>query len=426
MALKKLLAVVLSIEMACILFVFSGRIKAIWSSSFLGVDLTLLFGLVLAGVIAYGLNTSKLSLSLASKTAPVSALLLVVYLATSLAWSPVSAYSLHKFGYLLTIVPMAYLGGLICGSSPKRLYRLLLALVLFTVVYLITASGVSGGLGALVNQDLITILNIRSEDARSLYQQNSNLTALAGAGCMLLIYLNRSRPAYAIFYFCLMVALVALTLNLGGRAGILRLVVAGLVLVLFSGRLRILKLLILFAIAILVFFLIAAYTHFLIELAAWEYLPDSIARLITITLETNLMEGGEARVGLGMAAIYIWLDNPIVGAGLGGYPSAANLAWEFGYPHNIILEILAETGLIGVSLFLFFLYTHAAVVVKSLISNPEDRASLVKLLIFAVSFSVSMFSSDLTDREYPFFIGILAASVLGSRVVAKKQHDNRV
>lgn len=64
---------------------------------------------------------------------------------------------------------------------------------------------------------------------------------------------------------------------------------------------------------------------------------------ITAVAET-LEDGDEIRTLIWLTAIKVFLDNPIVGVGLGGY--ALNPLGDK-YPHNFFLEVLAELGIVG-------------------------------------------------------------------------------
>ncbi|MDO3642991.1 O-antigen ligase [Mucilaginibacter sp. L3T2-6] len=53
-------------------------------------------------------------------------------------------------------------------------------------------------------------------------------------------------------------------------------------------------------------------------------------------------------------AINLFFQNPIVGVGFGGWASGAY--YQEKYPHNILFELASETGLIGIFLFIFFIF----------------------------------------------------------------------
>ncbi len=72
-------------------------------------------------------------------------------------------------------------------------------------------------------------------------------------------------------------------------------------------------------------------------------------------LSKTVEEGDVGRFAIYIDSILIFLSHPILGVGLGGYPVySSNI--EAVWPHNMILEILCETGLFGLCSILLILY----------------------------------------------------------------------
>ena len=95
-----------------------------------------------------------------------------------------------------------------------------------------------------------------------------------------------------------------------------------------------------------------------------------------------------------------WQKHPIGGLGLGGFNTfyKSDLPQKMVYPHNLLLEILVEFGLVGMFLFLTFLF--------SLITNLwKTRFELTILFLYA--FGLALFSKDLASNPMLFaFIAI--------------------
>lgn len=95
-----------------------------------------------------------------------------------------------------------------------------------------------------------------------------------------------------------------------------------------------------------------------------------IALLIPITREKILLRdwSGQARLHTWQETLELLKDHPIKGAGLNGFPEAiapyhdATLFETFQYPHNIILNVWVELGLLGVIAAAAFVITTAKVV----------------------------------------------------------------
>ena len=66
-------------------------------------------------------------------------------------------------------------------------------------------------------------------------------------------------------------------------------------------------------------------------------------------IEDTISEGDSDRNMLFIEALSIFKNNMMLGAGIGGYNAITGEGW----PHNLFLELLCETGLIGTIVFLF-------------------------------------------------------------------------
>src|SRR5262249_2759067 len=67
-----------------------------------------------------------------------------------------------------------------------------------------------------------------------------------------------------------------------------------------------------------------------------------------------------ARWGVWQTALRLMLENAVIGVGAGGYETAEGLshggAGRWSAAHNAFLQIGAELGLVGLSLFIFLIY----------------------------------------------------------------------
>ncbi len=104
-----------------------------------------------------------------------------------------------------------------------------------------------------------------------------------------------------------------------------------------------------------------------------------------IIISTGISQ--EPRWALFAKAFNVFFDNVFVGSGYGGY----NLATGAGYPHNIFLECLTESGVIGLMVFIYWLRN-----------------------IFCTIFIMYRESLQLTISTYLFIYFLLNAQVSGS------------
>lgn len=105
--------------------------------------------------------------------------------------------------------------------------------------------------------------------------------------------------------------------------------------------------------------------------------------------ETNV----SSRVALYKSAWNDFIESPILGKGIGNYNH-----YRHSYPHNIILELLAETGLLGLALFFIALKPKNMFRFKNTFS--------VHMLFALIT---TLFSGDLAGNSYLVVFSILAS-----------------
>jgi O-antigen ligase len=98
---------------------------------------------------------------------------------------------------------------------------------------------------------------------------------------------------------------------------------------------------------------------------------------------------------------------PIWGQGVGSfYYYHGDPALKRDYPHNIILELAAETGIIGLSLFFILVFNALRQIRWATISNHP--AQLVAVLMLVHALLNAMVSGDLSDNRLLFVpLGLL-------------------
>jgi len=134
----------------------------------------------------------------------------------------------------------------------------------------------------------------------------------------------------------------------------------------------------------------------------------------TQILMTYLGESVEVRLNLYQEALRLWASSPIFGSGTGGFAIAVTgSALVREYPHNIILELGAETGLLGVLFFAAMIYIAFSIgFVRFKNSNWLGRVT-ARYLLVSGSFTLlnAMVSGDINDNRALFtWLGLLAAA----------------
>lgn len=131
-------------------------------------------------------------------------------------------------------------------------------------------------------------------------------------------------------------------------------------------------------------------------------------------------------------ALSFWSSSPLIGTGIGSFSSLYLQGREIPgtHPHNIALEILSETGLVGLSLFLLFLWS--AVRNVRMFRLREDPLYLCIVMLFVSLVIVRAMLSDDLAYQWELFlaIGLLTLSPASSsteieRSVAAGSVDDR-
>lgn len=111
-----------------------------------------------------------------------------------------------------------------------------------------------------------------------------------------------------------------------------------------------------------------------------------------------------------------WSSSPLIGTGIGSFSSLYLQGREIAgtHPHNIVLEILSETGLIGFLLFLFFIWSAARNL--RIARLHEDPLYLSIVMLFASLLLVRAMLSDDLAYQWELFlaIGLSTLSPAGS------------
>jgi O-antigen ligase len=109
------------------------------------------------------------------------------------------------------------------------------------------------------------------------------------------------------------------------------------------------------------------------------------------------------------SAIQAFLAHPILGLGAGGWPIFYGETRVFSYPHNMVLEIASETGLLGLCVLVSFL-GRLARPLSIRIFCKEKLASVSYLLLLFAGFN-ALKSGDINDSTLFFVACGLVAGV---------------
>lgn len=384
----------LSFEFVFLCYLFAGVIKGHAALAWLPVDFTLL---VLALAAAAGIRT------VAQRGAPprdltllvICGVLLVFYADLSLLWSKGDVYAQDKAMRLSVLCLSALLGGaLVSGREASRCRRFFWLSVGLSVV-------LAGEFLCLQRVDPRLTTEMMGADSIGLGRTFAfGFLVIAGS-----LLWGRSGKLATLLQLALAGILLVGLMQTGGRGPLLS---GGAVFVLVlirdlelgPGFFRVRRRLV-WTGAGLGLFLVG-----LIGMGRSGILLRTLDRL-----EVLFSSGGgrsvQERIWFYQQAWSQWLQAPVFGHGLGSWPVLQGWPDFRAYPHNIILELLVELGLVGLLLFGLMVYLACRRLdVARLRRNP--LLSLGVILTVAV-FLNALVSGDLADNKILFgMIGLLA------------------
>jgi O-antigen ligase len=317
----------------------------------------------------------------------------VVWAMVSATWSTAPDLVGSKAGLLAVSTTFLVLG--ICvgfsGDAADAMLRTIFAagLVTAAAIFLFGNSGLPAHAGT--NPDLAL------KTFRDAYQSTTQCVSFAAMAALIFLLRgsqNRlAAAAWGVAWFVLTVA----SLIGGGRGAAIGGVLAQMAVLVFamavfwrqpgSGRL-------------LWAALAAPFLGAVLLMAGTIFEFRGVERLLKIA---NGLTDNTGRSGLWAAALRMADAHPIFGAGLASFEASANNIEGLGvYPHNIFLELLAETGLVGFALFTGAFVWAIASLARRARTVPFSQGALWLGLFVSTAFDANV-SGSFTER-YPAFI----------------------
>lgn len=154
---------------------------------------------------------------------------------------------------------------------------------------------------------------------------------------------------------------------------------------------------------------------FFYSFCCFQFSPHSTQRFETISSTNSTVQPNYERILMWNSATNMFLDHPIIGVGIGNYHKEyisqyqSPLSKENQYhPHNVILSMLSQTGIIGtIGYLLLFVYLYY----KSIFSyikkkNVIDLAYLSSLLAFSINglTDCNFVGHNLKELTYIFYL----------------------
>jgi O-antigen ligase len=229
------------------------------------------------------------------------------------------------------------------------------------------------------------------------------------AALILLVYSTATERRSSVQFFAILVFVltIAALLVLGGRGPFLATILPALLLLYYGIDVEILK----GTIRVRRYVLIVV--GLFVGIAAVVLSIGSVKVFATLYRLVMLLSelGGSASARLDMyeRALTIWINHPVFGGGIGAWPVLTGWGDYKMYPHNLILEVLSEFGMVGLSLLILPL-VYAFGYLKRHFDLRSDPWALLALMLVGNTFINAMFTGDLTDnRTFFAFLGFLVA-----------------
>lgn len=386
-----------SYEALFLLFLFAGRFKSDPRFNFVTVDLTVLT-LVLSAVGGFLIFCKK-----SYHVPPRAAWFLTVsgcffaYAVASYSWSIGHHYAWQKAQYVgvLTTYPLLVFA-LIISSSRQRLTRFL---------YLVVAFGFWISFERFVSARQETLGD--SEVLGGNYLGIGRVVGMAALICLVFGLRKAQRSDHRLALYGLVGLFAIVLLMCGGRMPCIATVAAALSIPIFSRPRRTTKskqgsILVMLAIAV-----VAGY-------GVWKHGSNQVdfrtlRRMELLLTGSDFGGSGEQRLQLWRTALAACEERPFWGYGLGSFPVLHYREDVRSHPHNLFMEVAAETGGVGVAL----LVAMIALAYRNLSAGGGLRNDPLRLVVFVLLVNAganAMVSGDIPDNRV--FFGLLGLSCL--------------
>ncbi|WP_331234427.1 O-antigen ligase family protein [Natronorarus salvus] len=380
-----------SFEVLFVCFLFSGVFKAWAPLAWVPVDLTALLATLTAlsggWLLVRGFRPHRTGVVLSLLFG-----LFAGYAALSLRWSPSGLYAGSKAFRLLTVTALSLVGAaLVVSASRARLRRAFAtAGVLAAVATVETIRvGLSPGLptpfgtnylivGRLIGFGAVLIAAVLLFDRPELRYRVAGWTALGG--CLLALLLAGGRgPLTSTVVVVAGLAVVALVTGHASVPRDGRVVAAGVGGVALLGG---------------------------VLLAVGEAIRGVRRFLLLLDGPGDSLGGRFAHYE---TAVDLWLSGSTLrGHGLGGWSVLVGDADVQSYPHNLVLEILVELGVVGLALFALLVCAGVVALARGWVETG-DPTSFAVAALFSFTFLNAAVTGDLNENRFLFAaIGLLA------------------
>jgi O-antigen ligase len=365
-----------------------------------GITLLLFLWTVLAVALAIGRDRLAVPVRALATPVVVLSLLLLVWLVVRLPGSPDGTYGSQKLQLFLFVNGGALLAGVVIARRPRD-FSLFMQLMLAMSVAsgFVLARQVVSGTAQQFSSDRFVIAStydpIQLARAMGLGLLIALALVLGGARAWLRTAALLALPPLTVAFFAA-----------GSRGPLLGLIAGALVLGALSlqsadARRRLLL--------VVPVGLVAAFV-------VGRVVPgQSITRVLSFISGSDTQ--GEDRIALWHAAWRVFGDHPVLGLGTGGFGSLSNL---YDYPHNLVLEVAAELGVVGLLLLAAIVWTGGAQAHRAWRGSDRPVEAGFALALLAYALLNAMFSGDIAGNGQ-IWLAVGLGGGLGSRLPRRRR-----
>jgi len=342
----------------------------------------------------------------------------VVFYALSFLWTANQELAAVKLRELLLIMGVCTMGYLVFRKASLFEYKMFIAVYVAGTIALMTFMYTHIGDIMLIGQ-----LSERTAQRVTPFSANSYGRAIMVAVMALVSLSLFARRKLASFLFTAFFTAAALGMIViaGSRSSVVIFFVSLCMMFLLHEYLSRFLLLRKYTFYFLLFVTLVGFSLFL----TMNYLPENLSlRIVNLFSQTSEVIETNPRVELYKRSLDLINEAPFIGGGISGFYS-----YMESYPHNMLLEITLESGIIGLFLFLcFFLIFLFRMVSSMKIAYKHDKDSFGIFFSFCfmtiAAWLYTLFIGELTDHRIVYFLTALLLA-LDYRVKQTLIHHNQ-
>lgn len=399
---------VFSLELITVMLIYyniyskSPYFQMIGDSVGIGSDFNILLVISTGFIVLYRYKRQEMRISRIGAVALAIYGLFAFYAAISMFWTLSSTYAIWKLTRILIMIPWMFFLGIVITQESDRFSRFIFLLSIFSV---------------LVSIEIIYAFLINS--SRWILTDLDYLSVSRPIGFGILIFLYYTSQYNEINYSLGLAGLIGLMFSTmfltGARGPLVSLVLAGSLFVILSlyhsYKYR--------EVIIERWMATLAACSSLVGIVMYGFLLlfgielRTIERLL-ILLGDNPGDSAAGRIDFFFASVDFWLQKPITGHGIGSYALLYFGEDSQHYPHNLLLEIGVELGLIGLVIMSSLLVLVVSWLFWQYITR-DNRESVLLLSLFIYMFLNTMITGDMSINRDLFLI-------LGLMILPTKYH----